>query len=416
MSHLFSVPSAARFASLAWLVALVGQNAHAQQGLPYEATVVANNVYIRSGPGTEYYPTGKLQTGETVEVYRHDPGGWCAIRPPQTSFTWVSSRFVKPLKDRLGEIVGDRVAARVGSSFSSIRDVIQVRLQKGELVEILQVSPDGAWTKIAPPSGEFRWVHRNFLTADGQASGLRKSYRGEQASSDAQPVEHANEQGLEIEPSLQFAGEAAGLDRDNGYPTTECEYSYAQTPRVVSPEEFAAELDDLNIELSMMIVEEPTVWEFGDLASRAQGLLMQAETAVERGKARILLTKIRRFEDIRDRYRKVSTLAARTETANRRHASATPKDYRASDPRESRYDGSGRLMQVQSPKSGAPRFALMDEAGRVRCFVTPAPGINMQYYLGKEIGVNGMRGYVPEQRAAHVTAKHIEILDERILR
>ena len=408
--------------SLILLIALTAGVAAAEsgmpsQGFPYEAALVANDVYVRSGPGTEFYPTGKLQSGDTVEVYRHDPGGWYAIRPPRDSFTWVSSRFVKPLKDRLGEIVGSRVAARVGSSFSGIRDVVQVRLQKGEVVEILEVSPDGSWTKIAPPSGEFRWIHQKFLQAAGGDSGVRRS-PVQSSPAAANSFDRADDRATAVRGNPRYANDASQFNpaaADLGSP--ESDFPSSQAPRVFSPEEFTTELDDLNIELSMMIAEEPTVWEFGDLASRAQGLLMQAETAVERGRARILLTKIRRFEDIRDRYRKINALALRTESVNRRYAPA--EQVRSPGTMESvssRFDGSGRLTRVHSPKPGAPRFALIDERGAVQCYVTPAPGVNLQYYLGRDIGVNGMRGYVPEQRAPHITAKHVETLNGGLLR
>ena len=42
---------------------------------PYKALVAADDVYVRSGPGENYYPTDKLKGGDPVEVYRHDPGG-----------------------------------------------------------------------------------------------------------------------------------------------------------------------------------------------------------------------------------------------------------------------------------------------------------------------------------------------------
>src|SRR5690606_20398078 len=49
---------------------------------PYRGVINADDVYVRSGPGQDYYPTEKLKRGEVVEVYRHDPGGWYAVRPP----------------------------------------------------------------------------------------------------------------------------------------------------------------------------------------------------------------------------------------------------------------------------------------------------------------------------------------------
>jgi len=52
-----------------------------------------------------------------------------------------------------------------------------VRLQKGEVVEILEGPPQGAgasgWFKIAPPSGEFRWVSAKYLSTEYPRDGVR---------------------------------------------------------------------------------------------------------------------------------------------------------------------------------------------------------------------------------------------------
>ena len=92
-------------------------HARGEQTFPYRTYIAADDVYVRSGPGQNYYPTSKLKRGAEVEVYRHDPGGWCAIRPVEGSFTWVSSRFLKPTEDRLAVITEDGVQSRVGSEF-----------------------------------------------------------------------------------------------------------------------------------------------------------------------------------------------------------------------------------------------------------------------------------------------------------
>ena len=76
----------------------------------------------------------------------------------------------------------------------------------------------------------------------------------------------------------------------------------------------------------------------------------------------------------------------------------------------------GRLERVTSPRTGAPQYALLDQFGRVRCYVTPGPGINLRYYVGRQVGVNGVRGYMPEQQANHLTAQHINVIDGSMLR
>ena len=55
--------------------------------------------------------------------------------------------------------------------------------------------------------------------------------------------------------------------------------------------------------------------------------------------------------------------------------------------------------------------ALVSATGEVQFYVTPAPGVNLRPFLGREIGVTGIMGYLPEQRMRHVTAKRVEELD-----
>ncbi len=153
----------------------------AEREFPYKAYISAEDVYVRCGPGNNYYPTDKLKMGQEVDVYRHDPGGWYAIRPPKGSFSWASSRWLEIGPDGLASVSGDRVAARVGSRFSDIRDVIQVRLDRGEMVEVLEKGtaaagqPAGTWCKIAPPAGEFRWVYGKYVDPDYPVDGVRKT-------------------------------------------------------------------------------------------------------------------------------------------------------------------------------------------------------------------------------------------------
>jgi hypothetical protein len=189
-------------------------------------------------------------------------------------------------------------------------------------------------------------------------------------------------------------------------------------PRTMSAAQFQAEVSELDLELSTMVAEEPTVWQFGELRQRAQSLLSQAETAVERGKARVLTSKIARFDDIKQRYDRVNALHDETERTERQLARVSPRP-RGVSPQldaDNRFDGVGTLTRVTSPKTGAPQYALLDASGRVACYVTPAPGVNLRYYLGRQVGINGTRGYVPEQQTSHLMAQHISAIDEGALR
>ena len=368
------------FAIFTSLVMAAG--AAAEPTYPYKAFVTADDVYIRSGPGDNYYPTDKLKAGTEVEVYRHDPGGWFAIRPPKDSFSWVSSRHLQLDGKNLATVTDERVAARVGSRMSDTRDVIQVRLHKGEVVELLEPrrngraddNPSSAWYKIAPPAGEFRWVSGRFVDPDFDRDGVRRNFAGR---------------------TVDLTGQATGrLPGESG------------APRRTSPGSYQKQLDQIDLELSVMIVDDPNFWELSELRQRAETLFNQSETALERGRARMLVSKVARFEDLKRR--KQALAASRPELARPDQPVASP--LLAADP-DGRFDARGELIRVPDPKPGGPQYAILDPSGAIRCYVSPAPGVNLRSYLGRQVGINGIRGYMPEQRASHLMARHVTVVE-----
>ncbi|MBN2473188.1 MAG: SH3 domain-containing protein [Pirellulales bacterium] len=420
---------------------------------PYKAYISRDDVYVRSGPGQTYYPTDKLKAGQEVEIYRHDPGGWYAIKPPEASFTWVSARFLKPGVDNLAVVTEDRVAARVGSRFSDIRDVIQVRLHKAEVVDILEMAETGSasdpvkWCKIAPPSGEFRWVFGKYVDPDYQ-DGIRKTPAADKgpvpgdsvvvppptapiaadspktAAGPPQSRPPDNPMSPERTESPEDPPVAAALPAgtavavrspgDRQLPPDDVDRLDLAplVPRTLSPDEYRERIQQLDVDLSVMVAEEPTVWDFRDMRLQADELADQAQTAVERGFARVLLNKIDRFDDLKLRYDRIESVRRQAEHS-RSFADLERRDrtvVRRPQP-EDRFDGVGQLTRVVSEKLGAPRYALVDRDGQVRCYVSPAPGMNLRYYVGQEVGVSGTRGYMPEQRAHHVMAQHVNVLD-----
>jgi SH3-like domain-containing protein len=385
---------------------LLASAATAEPTFPYKATVVSDDVYVRSGPGQDYYPTDKLKRGQQVEVYRHEPGGWCRIRPVEGSFTWVSGRFLKPTRHNLAVVTDEGVAARVGSRFSDARDMIQVKLHKDEVVEIIEAPREGArgagqWYKIAPPAGEFRWVSSKYLDADYPRDGLRRHSAEADDDRSAGPPHHRHD-----------VPESAG----------ESFLARSARSRELSPQDFQAELQRLDLDLTGMILDDPANWSFDELRDRTNALMDQSRTAVERGRVRQLADKIARFEDVKRRQDEVLAMRERTDRSERLYARLLPheggdadKTSAASDI-DDRFDGVGRLTQVTAQKIGAPRYALVDKSGNVRCYVTPAPGVRLSRYVDREVGVTGSRGYMLDERSSHIMARHVTPLDGPMLR
>ena len=218
---------------------------------PYKAFVAADEVYVRSGPGENFYPTDKLKAGDPVEVYRRDPGGWCAIRPVPGSFSWVSGRYLRFGRDNIATVTEEHVAARVGSRLSDARDVIQVWLRRGETVEVLEARATARPRRRTPGTRSPR---------------RRASFAGFRASSSMRTfLATACERRPPTTTRGAWRPPAASAARPR--PSARCR-----------PQQFEAEVVEVDLELSMQVAEEPNVWRFDDLRTRSEALLNQAET------------------------------------------------------------------------------------------------------------------------------------------
>ena len=134
---------------------------------PYQALVAKDNALVRSGPGKVHYGTQKLAAGQVVEVYRHDPDGWCAIRPVEGSFCIIPEATVEVIGEGVGEIKLAGTTPFVGTKLGTVEKPLwQVKLREKEKVSLIgQLSwpnPEGhstIWYQIKPPAGEFRWIN-----------------------------------------------------------------------------------------------------------------------------------------------------------------------------------------------------------------------------------------------------------------
>lgn len=152
-----------------WVASLFASSVALSQSdlnFPYQALVLREGAKVHSGPAGVHYSTEELNQGAAVEVYRHDPNGWCAIRPTSGSFSLVPESTIQIVNKGVGRIKSGGTQAWVGTKLGPVEKPLwQVKLKQGELVEVIgQVSwpdPEGhstVWVQIAPPAGEFRWI------------------------------------------------------------------------------------------------------------------------------------------------------------------------------------------------------------------------------------------------------------------
>ncbi|NOZ41512.1 MAG: SH3 domain-containing protein [Planctomycetes bacterium] len=489
------------------------------QQFPYVAYVTGEQVYVRSGPGQRYYPTGQIPAGYAVEVYRHDGDGWCAIRPPEGSFSWIASHQVRPQEAGIVEVIDEQVVARVGSTLSPIRSAVQVMLPKGERMELIATnaatnattnkSDDPRWVRVAAPAGEFRWIAASALSLQppievaplpqalapqSSISNAVWSRQSEQTSipKDKEPsnFEHLNPTQNTAQAGLQFAspekivvneptplvqtdpnaidivagspaemqlaqfqaqpssqvppallsGDAAPLSARQ-LPLPRGTQPRAAPPRVrfrgLTPPISATlgSVEELELRLSQTVVEPPKQWELEPLEAAANSLLEQTKTPPVRAQLREVLQRIARFQQVQQRYNNPTLpapverdpfetgelgdsggLTSLSSSVRNRVRQDLANNSRTIDANKPLYDATGLLKPVVSKRPEAPKYALVDERGKVVSFITPTPDLNLKPYVGRRIGVHGKRGFMTEYRRAHVTVGRVTPLEGPIRR
>jgi uncharacterized protein YgiM (DUF1202 family) len=135
-------------------------NELAEGAFPYVAQVTGNDVYVRCGPGTNYYPCGKVNETDRVVVVA-TKFGWSHIVPPRGSFSWISKQYVTVDQNNpaVGVVTGDNVRVYAGSEYREPihSDTVQLHLNKGDKVQLTGVE-QADYYKIVPPENAYLWI------------------------------------------------------------------------------------------------------------------------------------------------------------------------------------------------------------------------------------------------------------------
>jgi SH3-like domain-containing protein len=461
---------------------------------PYEAYVCVEQADVVAGPGHRYYTTNRLPRGTIVEIYREEASGWLAIRPPEGSFSWVPSDFVERTDDGKVGRVKQSTGAWIGTAVEHVDEhQQQVMLKAGELVQIEAeknvTSKSGSerqWLKIAPPAGEYRWIHLRDVSrqkpADetpaiaeavsevANAAEPKPEPRRIDVPGSAITLRELRQQNPKFDRNIALAqyrkttspSESASSSSDGFVPRKrrDSEPSTSSTPIVSSPaissttinstptpssrprldppdriassspissvarsnsapsfignlsnDEINRQLDQIEVDLSLMVAKDQSEWNLPALKRRVETLVDSGVAPAARGRARLTLEKIKQFEETF--HSTAATVARSSSTPKAAAADASAATNSLADPR---YDAQGWLKPVVSRKGDKPAapYAVVDSEGHPLTFISPAPGLNLNRYLNKQVGLYGRRGYLEELKRPHVVAERVIDLDTHV--
>lgn len=416
-----------------------------ESAFPYEVRAASADVPLRCGPGDSFYVTELLGRGDLLTVYRQTPGGWLAVRPPEASYSLLAARYARATSEQdVMEVVDDHAVSWVGSTDTQPDDLKwQVRLKAGERVVVLGEQacqtyaggPVELHYRIAPPAGEFRWIHERDVRHASQVKIEEPAARSDiqltnfrvvvEETEDSPPddgfVARRPRTATTNAPTTN-APTADDPNQDDTAPNDHRERPRSRRTAVrdratrqadmppLNAAEFEARRRDLDVRLSLMVAKPIADWHFDELSDEVSELIARGGTTVDRGRAQLLAEKLDEFEQLHARYQTIGIAGRRSRgaAAPAELGSHSPPPPAGVDPR---FDGAGWLYPVYSKNQASPPYALLSADGTILQFVSPAPGLNLNRYLRTEVGVFGQHSAGSSLDKPHVTAQRVVSLE-----
>ncbi|HEV3023476.1 MAG TPA: SH3 domain-containing protein, partial [Pirellulales bacterium] len=166
-----AIAALALVGTLVWTRFAPAQTQTPSTSMVGEKEITVADVDVRSGPSDKFYVTGKLKSGDKVQlvVGKTNPG-WLAIKPPDGSMSLVEAPFVKIMSSKANGVIDVspnsvpvRPAPPGGQFVGQIVDVESTELPAGSQVIIVRDATYDPYTKktwytIQPPDRDVRYI------------------------------------------------------------------------------------------------------------------------------------------------------------------------------------------------------------------------------------------------------------------
>jgi hypothetical protein len=323
----------------------------------------------------------------------------------------------------------------VGSFESDIREVWQRKLSQDDVVHIIRekmlapekgTGPAELWYQIEPPRGEWRWIEGQAVSpppsgnrnsdADPFAAPLASDAANSGGISDSSrrplrsspPVGRAEDDSTAFEKPLDDSTDreyAADESQPHGSlgsrPLVRKKMKSAGASTGAKPvgrkqDSILADLDRLDARFQSILEQPPLEWDFDQLEQDYQDLQSETESASVQ---QMINTRLARIAGYRKTQGEEQELARVQDETARRDAELAEIQRRQEAQLTTRqkppYAGAGIVNRAALNRSGAPRYVLLNQSGRVLAYLVPAPGVNLEPWLGRSAGVDGPR--IPNQ-------------------
>ena len=343
----------------------------------YVAEVVGNDVFIRSGPATNYYQCGKLYAGDRVQVIK-SLQGWSCIVPPPGCFSWISMLYVSInlQNPTIGVVTGDNVGVYAGSdSVEAMHSTSkQVVLSRGQTVKLLGEEKDDYY-KIAPPQGAYLWVSSQYL-----------------------------------QPADKTLGKPAAETKVAAKPSA--------AKRPADPNAAATPLMGLDLYYSLSekvkaeINKPKPEQNYTDIKKKLMELAASKDGSRAARYAEFTLKQVERYELACAVAKEVELQDKQLQKTNEKiDAARTTKLAQVDDRSKFAVMGKLETSSIYTGTGQTRRYRVLDETGKTICYATPTgPAVNTDFskLIGRKVGLVGK--IAPHEATARAFIEFTEII------
>jgi hypothetical protein len=346
---------------------------------PYMAEITGDNLYVRSGPGTNFYDCSKLNKGDKVKVIGKQ-FSWGRIVPPAGSFSWISMQYVSIDTDNptLGTVTGDRVRVYAGSDTQRplYSTTLQGKLDKDDKVKLLGEQMDDYY-KIAPPPFAYLWVSINFTKPIPSVEVVTPTVETPAVGPTVEPKETPEEAAPEPAPTLTMLEKYNSLreqvDVERAKPKNQQNYTSIKEALIKIAKN---KTDDKTARYAEFVLKQIEGFELALVVNKAVQLQNEQLQKIKERINRARATRLAEFQDL------------------------------------GRFAAVGQLRTFTT--YGPGHYRIINEAGKTVCYALPSDQVSkvkLGRLIGRKVGLVGTIEPHPQSAGALVRFTEIAELD-----
>ena len=411
---------------------------------PYIAEINAQDVYVRSGAGTAYYFTRKLDAPARVTVTGRKYG-WAEILPPEGSFSWIYKNYVKldPANPGIGLVTGDTVRVWAGSDrvAPANSSSMQAKLNTGDLVRLIDTQGTGDYYRIEPPAGARLYVSQKYLDYVGPVPVIKPILPPRPGTTPQTTVSESPQTQPGTTPTTQ---PKPTVDPGQGTPVTETTEAGPQTPSgttepgqptgtetstpsdatAVAPQipvaanekEFIRQCREIEKRIKAELAKPLAQQDYAALREQLDAIQGNPAAGNAKVYAAYYLSRIEAYELVREATEQVQRNEEQL-AAIRKKVEADLEAKMKQIPNRGRFLLRGRIKpsNIYTAKTGQKRFIMLDETGRIVAYAIPAntiAGLKVKNVLDEVVGLVGKVVSDPKNPVTLIEFTEVEVIGE----